>query len=249
MTSLLRLLIVCCFIAVCATFELSAQRREAQQQNPATPPPDRDWLADVLETPVVENGKYGLQCIFEIAEMSGEKGSRPVKYVENVSIKDKRGGAKAHYAPAKDDGGLLSSQEYFTSVWSPDEEYLVLPLGPFDGFCVIKAKGALKAIKQQRCDDFIRVLHYRPPMEVREVAYYHEWGKWETGTAFSFKAGLHGDSWEFVYDAARKKLYDGEARTDDFLSYLKERVVKNDIRDVGETKRGRIEITESFRNP
>lgn len=180
--------------------------------------------------------------------MGSEDGSPPIKYVESVSLRDKRGGAEARLTP-EDGDGLLSSQAYFADVWSPDEEYLVLPRSPFDGFCVIKAKGALKTIKQRRCDDFIRVVDYRPPMEVKEVAFYHEWGKWESGSAFSFKAGLHGDRWTFVYDAAQKQLYDGEARSEDFLSYLKERVAKNDVRTVGESKGGRIEITRSFRKP
>lgn len=249
----LRLFIAGCLLVGCATFEPSAQRQEPDPRaTAATPEPSRRWFADGASPTVIENVKYGLQCVFKIAELgAGEagEGSPPIKYVERVLIRDTRRGGEATYAPAVGDADALSSsQEYFGDVWSPDGEYLVLPLSPFDGFCVIKSKGALKTVRRRRCDDFIRVLHYRPPMEVREVAYYHEWGKWETGTAFSFKAGLHGDRWTFVYDAARKELYDGEARSDDYLSYLKERVAKNDVRVIGESKKGRIEITRSFRN-
>lgn len=86
-----------------------------------------------------------------------------------------------------------------------------------------------------------------PRRRLRRYAFYHEWGQWEANAAFSFKAGLHGDQWTFVYDVARKELYDGGARSDEFLSYLKERVAKNDARKIGESKRGRVEITGSFR--
>jgi hypothetical protein len=178
--------------------------------------------------------------------MKGADGATPIKYVESVSVKDVQTGESAAYVPVGGDDSLSFSQGYFAEVWSPNGEYLVLPLSPFEGFCIIKAKGALKTIKQRRCDDQIRVLHYRPPMEIKQVAYYHEWERWATDTAFRFKAGLHGERGTFIYDAATQELYDGEARSMEFLSYLKERVAKNDVREVGESKRGRVEITKSF---
>lgn len=229
-----------------------ASRNENSQQAAAaaatTPTPDKKWFADSLKSPVIENAKYALQCIFKITEMKGAEGSPAIKYVESVSIKDVSTGEDAVYAPAGEDDSLSSSQGYFAEVWSPDGEYLVLPLSPFEGFCIIKAKGALKTIKERRCDDFIRVLHHRPSMDVKQVAYYHEWDGWATGNAIRFKAGLHNDRETFIYDVATKELYDGETRNADFLSYLKERVAKNDIRDIGESKRGRVEITKSFQS-
>lgn len=249
----LRLLVIGgCFLVGCATFKPSAQRR-APDPRPAapaaTPQPNGRWFADGLNPTVVENVKFGLQCVFKIAELNAGEGSPSIKYVERVVIRDTRGGGEASYAPLIGDADALSSsQEYFPDVWSPDGEYLVLPLGPFRGFCVIKAKGALVTVGQRRCDDFIRVLDYRPPMDVKEVAFFHEWGRWEEGAAFSFKSGLHGDRKTFVYDAARKQLYDGEVRSADYLSYLKERVAKNEVREVGESKKGRVEIVDSFRN-
>lgn len=169
--------------------------------------------------------------------------------IEYVALRDDASGRRVRFAPARaktDSGG---AEKYPRDVWSPDGEYLVLPLGPFDGFCVVAAKTAFRTFARRRCDDFIRVWDYRPAMEVRELGFHHEWGRWETDSAFSFRAGLHGDRWTFVYDAARGKLYDGEARKDDYLSYLKERVAKNDERTIGGNKRGRVEITESFRRP
>jgi len=210
----------------------------------ATPTPTPAASPVAADSPakasVVVNPTYKLSCLF-LEDKDG---------FHYVVLRDDATGEQVRYFPTQQPGRRSDSAErYYREVWSPDGEYLVLPLNPFDGFCVIKAKGALKTIRQRRCDDFIRVLHYRPPMEVREVAYYHEWSGWETGTAFSFKAGLHGDRNEFVYDVARKELYDGEARRDEYLSYLKERVAKNDVRAVAETKRGRVEITRSFRKP
>lgn len=249
----LRLFIAGCLLVGCATVEPSAQRQGPDPRPAAaaaTPEPGGRWFADGANPAVIENVKYGLQCVFKIAELGAGEGSPPIKYVERVLVRDTRGGGEATYAPAVGDADALSSsQEYFGDVWSPDGEYLVLPLGPFQGFCVIKSKGALKAVRQRRCDDSIRVWDYRPTMDVRELGFSHEWGRWETGSAFSFRAGLHGDRWTFVYDAASGKLYDGEARKDDYPSYLKERVAKDETRTVGGNKKGRVEITESFGRP
>ncbi|HEX8422017.1 MAG TPA: hypothetical protein VF634_01325 [Pyrinomonadaceae bacterium] len=248
-----------CLLAGCATFKPSAQRLEPLPQataktatTPATPQQQgRKWFADSVNPPVVENAKYGLQCVFKLAELSAGEGSQPIKYVERVVIRDVRGGGdEALYAPPDADAdGLTSSQGYFAEVWSPDGEYLVLPLGPSRGFCVVRAKGALETVRQRRCDDFIRMLDYRPVMDVKEVAFFHEWGRWETNSAFSFKAGLHDDLTTFVYDAARGELYDGGAFSPDRNAYLKERVAKNGAREIGDSKKGRVEIVNSFRKP
>lgn len=264
MTRCLRLLLASgCLLAGCATFRPNAQRREPLPQTTATAAtttatttatpqqPRGKWFADGVNPPVVENAKYGLQCVFKLAELSAGEGSPPIKYVERVVIRDARGGGgEALYAPPDADAdGLTSSQGYFAEVWSPDGEYLVLPLGPSRGFCVVKAKGALETLKQRRCDDFIRVLDYRPGMDVKELAYFHEWGRWETNAAFSFKAGLHDDLTTFVYDAAHGELYDGGAANPERSASLKERVAKNGAREVGDSKKGRVEIVNSFRKP
>jgi len=254
----LRSVVACgCLLVGCATFRPGAERREPVSQTAAATTtaapqqPNRKWFPDSLNPPVIENAKYGLQCVFKIAELGGGEGSKPIKYVESVVIRDAQsGGGEAGYAPHMGDpDGLTSGQGYFAEVWSPDGEYLVLPLSPGRGFCIIKAKDALTTVKQRLCDDFVRVLDYRPRMEVKEVAYFHEWGRWETGAAFSFKAGLHDDQKTFVYDAARGELYDGGATGPDQSAYLKERVAKNGAREVGDTKKGRVEIVNGFRKP
>jgi hypothetical protein len=258
---------LCVVLVVCVLLGCAASKPAAQQdataagQTPGTrqtagapqaaspqPSPARQWFADTLKSPVVANGKYDLECVFKLSELGG--GSGPTRYVEGVSVRDGHKGSEAIYSP--EGGGaeeLLTSQAYFADVWSPDGEYLVLPLGPSRGFCVIRSAGALKTLKRRRCDDFIRVLDYRPGAEVKRAAYYHDWGGWQTATAFGFTAGAADGRRAFVYDAARGELYDGERGGEDYEAYMKERVGRNEAREVGESARGRLEITKSFVKP
>lgn len=210
----------------------TAPAAETQRPAEALPTPD-EWAKEA------PNPKHKLTVLF----LEDDDGR------EYVVLRDDATGKRVRYAPTRAKGGFGGVEKYYRDVWSPGGEYLALPRGPFDGFCIVEAKRALRTFAQQRCDDVIRVWDYRPTMEVRELGFFHEWGRWETGSAFSFKAGLHGDRWTFVYDAARGGLYDGEARRDDYLSYLRERVAQNDDRTIGENKKGRVEITESFRKP
>jgi hypothetical protein len=214
------------------------ETKPAQESRPANAPPSD--LTAAAEANVVANPKHKLSCLF-LEDKDG---------TEYVVLRDDATGRRARYFPTKQPGGGADTAErYYRDVWSPDGEYLALPLNPFEGFCVIKAKGALDTIKRRRCDDFIRVLDYRPRADVKEVAYHHEWNRWEAATAFSFRAGLSGNDKIFVYDIGRGELYDGEARKAEYLAYLKERAAKDEAREVGRGKRGRVEIVESFSGP
>jgi hypothetical protein len=227
----------------CAPARTESLRAPAPAQPPAaatTPTPGPPTPAAEEAPNVVSNPRYKLSCLF-LEDADG---------TEYVVLRDDATGRRARYFPTRQPGRAPDTAEsYYREVWSPDGEYLALPLNPFDGFCVIRAKGALRAVARRRCDDFIRVLDYRPRMEVREVAFHHEWSGWETGSAFSFRAGLSGEDRTFVYDAGRGRLYDGGARREEYLAYLRERVAKNDARQIGENRRGRVEVVEGFRRP
>lgn len=224
----------------------------ARTESQSAPPPARpsppaalapvaaDAPAAALPSNVVANPRYKLSCLF-LEDADG---------TEYVVLRDDATGRRARYFPTRQPGGVPDSAErYHREVWSPDGEYLALPLNPFEGFCVIRAKGALRTVRRRRCDDFIRVVDYRPGMEVPLVALRHEWGGWETDAAFSFKAGLSGYDAIYVYDAGRGRLYDGRGGKAEYLSYLKERVARNEARPVGEGPRGRVEVVESFSKP
>jgi hypothetical protein len=177
----------------------TAAAAESRAQRPRT-------FADGLETPVVENKKYGLQCVFHLAEPGAGEGPGASKYVEYVSIRDARTGEEATYKPRDTNDSLLFSQGYFKEVWSPDDEYLLLPFGRFDGFCIIKARGALASVRKRKCFDTLKVEFVKPGAEVPVLALWHEFAKWEGATSFSFRAGLENDLRPFEYDFVAGKL-------------------------------------------
>ncbi|HEV7859651.1 MAG TPA: hypothetical protein VGO91_13630 [Pyrinomonadaceae bacterium] len=212
-----RLILLVSVLFGCSASEPSARRNAEAQQAAVALQPDKKWFADNLKSPVIENGKYALQCIFKIAEMSGQAGSPPTKYVESLSIKNTRTGEDAVYVPVDGNDSLLFSQGYFAEVWSPDEEYLLLPAGREEGFCIVKASEALPDIQKHRCTDTIKVVSERPGMEVQRLALWHEFVKWESATVFSFNAGLENENVTLRYDIAKRKLFAMTGATGDLI--------------------------------
>jgi hypothetical protein len=148
---------------------------------------------------VKENRKYKVRCVFYGEEM--EVGANlKAKVVRYVAVRNE-GGDEARYAPL--DAAAGDSDIYFDDVWSPDEEYLVLPRGRSEGFCIVKARGAFEGVKARRCDDFIKV------RETNGTALWHEFVGWD-GESLTFKAGLSGDSFTFAYDLPRRSLTTAE---------------------------------------
>lgn len=209
------LLITFAFLCGCSTATLpvpaSAESRAPQTQQQASsqkkssasePKPS---FAESLASPFVDNRKYNLRCAFHTEEMDSEPGETQIKYVEHVSISNRLTNVEQRYVPVDGDDSLLFSQGYFTEVWSPDEEYLLLPRGRFDGFCLIKSSDALESIKAEQCSDFIRVQTKIGSGE-DSAPLWHEFVGWRGNKAFDFKAGLHGDEWLFTYDFVKGAL-------------------------------------------
>jgi hypothetical protein len=75
----------------------------------------------------------------------------------HVIVKNESGD-EACYAPA-DDAASGDSDIYFTDVWSPDEEHLVLPRGRSEGFCILKAaEQAMLDLRQAHLSVVLREL-------------------------------------------------------------------------------------------
>lgn len=149
-----------------------------------------------------ENHKYRLVVTFYGEEVTFGEGvsQRTEKMISYLTIRDEQKANEVRYVPPET-GAEDNPHFYFTEVWSPDEEYLLLPLGNFQGFGVCKANEAMTAIKNRKFFDSIAV-------RVDSGAnLWHEFGKWEGNTAFSFKAGLSGDLFGFRYDFASQKLF------------------------------------------
>ena len=166
---------------------------------PTSSPPQAAARRD-KELAVKENKKYHVRCVFYGEEVEAGAG-RTAKVVRYVALKNESGD-EARYAPA-DAAAAGDSDIYFTDVWSPDEEYLVLPRGRFEGFCIMKAPGAFESVKAGRCDDFIRV------REKNGTSLWHEFVGWGGGL-LTFKAGLSGDSFTFRYDLTSRSLTTSE---------------------------------------
>lgn len=155
------------------------------------------------------NRKYNLTAtLYGINFRSGENDEKATKIITHIVFRDNKSGAEVKYRPVVGDNSGMSGMDsivtpdfYFAEIWSPDEEYLVLPIGVFEGFGVFEAKDALKNIKENKYFDTIKV------KSVSSGFFGHDFEKWENDSTFSFRAGLDGDMFAFKYNLAKSELY------------------------------------------
>ncbi len=144
--------------------------------------------------------------------------------IEQLTIRNSETGQQIQYS--RPDGPSTSdAHAYFTDVWSPDYELLVLPLNRFRGFCIIRAAEALAAIRKQSCGDTIRV------RADTGTALWHQFEKWDTDQSFVFNAGLSGDQIRLRYEIGPERLTALEPN----VRFLE-----------GENNRGKIKVTPSL---
>ena len=145
----------------------------------------------------VPNEKYKLEAIFSGSDV--EVGDRKMPVIQQVTIRSSETGQQVKYN--RPDGPSESDAEaYFTEVWSPDDELIVLPLERFRGFCIIRAAEALAAIQKQSCLDTVRV------RTETGTGLWHQFEKWDTNQSFVFNAGLSGDQTRLRYEVAPERL-------------------------------------------
>ena len=154
------------------------------------------------ETIVIEqktNRKYDLTATFHgINFRYGNDNELSAKIIRSIIFRDNRTGAEVEYKPT---GDRPAGDFYFTEIWSPDEEYLILPIGTFQGFGVFEAKNALEKIKYNNYFDTIKV-------KLDSGGFFaHAFEKWEDDSTFSFRAGLDGDMFAYKYNLEKKELY------------------------------------------
>jgi hypothetical protein len=146
---------------------------------------------------VVPNHKYNLDAIF-----SGEDitvGDRTEKWVRQVTIRSAVAGSEITFS--RPDGPSDSdSKAYDLKVWSPNEEFLVLPLDRFHGFCIIRAAEAIPLLQKQSCSDVVRA-----GTETGGVL-WHMFEGWDGNDSLIFDAGLYGDLTRLKYDISSGKL-------------------------------------------
>jgi hypothetical protein len=145
-----------------------------------------------------ENLKYNLTCLFYGQEVS-IRGGEKTKGIDAIVVRDQRTGREVRFRPI-DPESLYQSLGYYTDVWSPDEEFLVLPLGRFDGFAVLKSSEAMNVIATGKPNDFIRV------QLDNGVRLWHKFDRWADRSSFGFQAGLSDDFASFRYSLTDRLL-------------------------------------------
>jgi hypothetical protein len=154
------------------------------------------------------NRKYNLVCTFHTMEVTADS-----KVVDSVSIRDNQSGDEVRFQPSDPDSLLYGAGYVKNTSWSPDEEYLILPLGQFDGFCVIKSSEALQSVREKKCVDTIRI-QLKTGLRMS-----HEFEKWDGSSVFVFTAGMEHSFPRFRYDFSNGKLTALEKVNDIFEGY------------------------------
>ena len=132
--------------------------------------------------------------------------------VHGVSIRDLKNGDEVRFEPLE--SSFLVGESFVKNVsWSPDEEYLILPLGQFEGFCIIKSSEALKSVREKECFDTIRI-QLKTGLQMS-----HQFASWDNSCAFMFTAGMERSFPQFRYDFSSRQLSALEKENDIFEGY------------------------------
>lgn len=158
--------------------------------------------------PGKRNQKYNLEYTLHTMEVT--PGNR---IVNGVSIRDTKNGDEMRFEPS-DPSSLLLGDGYVKNVsWSPDEEYLILPNGQFEGFCLVKSNEALRSVREKKCFDTIRI------QLDTGLQMSHQFASWENGSAFVFTAEMERRFPRFRYDFSSRQLSALEKVNDIFEGY------------------------------
>ena len=186
----------CILVCLCLTTVCQAKKPHLTTKLPKNVP--RDKLLSIAS-----NEKYGLDCLFY--------GDTELHVITTVLICERTSGQYKKYEPI-DEVSLQTSLGYYEDVWSPNKEFLVLPLGRFHGFQIINASQVLKEIDQEP-RRFIKVFldkdrDGKDSGKIENETYlWHSFKKWVSDEAFMFTAGLSYTYIPFIYDIGKKKLY------------------------------------------
>lgn len=163
-----------------------SQRRAAEKPNASQP--------QVITTR--ENRKYKLEAIF--SGFNFEFGERTEKIIDTLTIRNMVTGQEVKHA-RYDDPAQSLTHAYITDLWSPDEEYLVMPKTQL-AFCIIRAAEALEHIQKQTCSDTVSVYVQSGP------SLWLTFEKWDGDESFVFKAGVYGDETRLKYEISSGRL-------------------------------------------
>ncbi len=133
--------------------------------------------SEILAT--ARNEKYRLVCTFHgfKERVPGALPDGVVNHITYVTLSDLRTNQTIRFAPSGL-ADLTDPQVFFTDVWSPNHEWLVLPLGQFYGFQVIHAATAMAEIRRRRPEQFIRL------QGPQSVGLSHQFAGWSADGSF-----------------------------------------------------------------
>jgi hypothetical protein len=144
------------------------------------------------------NSKYKLTCLLS-GETVSLDGNHNVQAISSVTLRDESTGRELRFQP-DDPTSLYQSQGYFTEVWSPDQEYLALPLGRFEGFALYKSTDVMRLLASHKSTDSIRI------QMQSGTRLWHIFKAWRGDSSLKFEAGLDNEYTPFRYALATRIL-------------------------------------------
>jgi hypothetical protein len=144
-----------------------------------------------------ENHKYKLEAIFSGHDVV-EVGERTERVIDSLTIRSQITGQEVKHDRAEGPEQSLT-RAYITDLWSPDEEFLVMPRSTLE-FCIIRAAEVLDRIPKRTCSDTVSVYVRSGP------SLWLDFEKWDGDEAFIFKAGVYGDDTRLKYEISSGRL-------------------------------------------
>jgi hypothetical protein len=145
---------------------------------------------------VSENHKYQLEAVFSGSDV--EVGERTEKVIDSLTIRNQVTGQEVKHTRAEGPAQSLT-RAYITDLWSPDEEFLVIPRSQLE-FCIIRAAEALERLQKQTCSDTVSVYVRSGPSLCLDFE------KWDGDESLVFKAGVYGDETRLKYEISSGRL-------------------------------------------
>lgn len=149
---------------------------------------------------VESNKKYGLDCMLYGSQIVAYDVNNQIagktRIIRDILLYDRKSGDHIIYAPYETES--LDHFSLYEDVWSPNEEYLVLPLGRTDGFHILHASQALKYLNERK-KGFVRI-------DLGHIPVLHTFWKWAGDDAFLFSAGHAYTDYQYIYEIGTNTL-------------------------------------------
>ncbi len=178
------------FILICPAACKNETAYVEREDDAATVIDDSDILLE--QRP---NSKYDLTAFFYGSNtVYKDRTIKPVRNIQFIIFKENKSGNRILYHV--DERKTQAYGFYFTEIWSPDGEHVVLPLGKQDGFVILESKSLIQDLSTKTYVDSIRV--WQDPAR----KHWHNFGKWQDNNTlrFSVEGEQKGEAFPFSYN-------------------------------------------------